>query len=86
LKPKVSGTACCRLLRPAIGVSRIAPRQIGERRGDRLHVLLDQVERGADLQDRAVSVMSCVVAPQWHHSPSPSAQRSTICCTTPRIG
>ena len=23
-----------------------------------------------------MSVMSCVVAPQWHHSPSPSSQRS----------
>ncbi len=30
----------------------IAPRQVGEGRGDRLHVRLDQVERGADLQDR----------------------------------
>ena len=34
----------------------------------------------------AVSVMSCVVAPQWHHSPRPLSQSDTICCTTPRMG
>jgi hypothetical protein len=36
------------LLRPAIAVSR----QLGERRRGRLHVLFDELERGADLHDR----------------------------------
>ena len=31
----------------------IAPREIGERGGDLLHVGFDQVERGADLHDRS---------------------------------
>ena len=30
----------------------VAPRKLGERRGDRLHVLFHQFERGADLHDR----------------------------------
>ena len=52
LKPKVERH---RLLQVAAARHRriaVAPRQIGERRGDGLHVLFDQVERGADLQDR----------------------------------
>ena len=51
LKPKVSGTACCRLLRPGHRRVAVALRQVGERGRDRLHVLLDQVERRADLHD-----------------------------------
>jgi hypothetical protein len=34
----------------------------------------------------AVSVMSCVVAPQWQYSPSLSRHSALICDTTPRIG
>ena len=34
----------------------------------------------------AVSVMSCVVAPQWHHSPSPPLQSLTSCDTTGSTG
>ena len=34
----------------------------------------------------AVSVMSCVVAPQWQYSPSRSLQSAFICETTPRTG
>ena len=34
----------------------------------------------------AVSVMSCVVAPQWQYSPSLSRHSALSCETTPRIG
>ena len=34
----------------------------------------------------AVSVTSCVVAPQWHHSPWPSLHSATSCLTSGMIG
>ena len=34
----------------------------------------------------ALSVMSCVVAPQWLHSPKPSLHSLTSCWTTGSTG
>src|SRR6267143_1283292 len=86
LYPKVTGTACCRLLRPIIGVSRW-------RRASSA-IAAEIAVRSSSMSARpsricstvAVSVMSWVVAPQWHHSPRPSAHSSTSCWTTPSTG
>src|SRR5215472_416259 len=86
LNPKVSGTACCRLLRPARGVSRYLSASAHSESQMEFRSVSTMSSDSPICRTAAVSVMSCVVAPQCAHSPSPFAHKPTSCSTTGSTG
>ena len=86
LYPNVTGSACCRCVRPAIGVSRCFSDKSRS-------VLITSRSKRSTITSPcficstlARSMMSCVVAPQCTYFPASSPQMALSCRTRGRIG